>query len=133
MSPTRFARVSLVVAALGLLGFGVPLLVAPRLMGVVGIQLGRAAAATEIRAFYGGLELGLAAFFFAAARRDAWLRPALFAQAAGFGGIVAARLVGIVVDGSAEPMIFLFAAVEGMGALLGAIALRRLTRGDAAG
>jgi hypothetical protein len=133
MSSTRFARVSLVLAALGLLGFGVPLLAAPSLMRVAGIQLARPAAATEIRAFYGGLEIGLAVFFLAAARRDAWLRPALFAQAAGFGGIVAARLIGILVDGSAEPRIFLFAVVEGSGAVLGAIALRRLTRGGAAG
>jgi hypothetical protein len=127
MSPTRFARISLVLAALGLVGFGLPLLVKPALMGVVGIGFARAAAATEIRAFYGGLELGLAAFFFAASRRDAWLRPALFAQAAGFGGIVVARLAGMLVDGSAEPMLFLFAAVEGTGALLGAVALWRLT------
>lgn len=129
MSPARFARVSLIVAGLGLLGFGLPLLVKPALMGVVGIRFARAAAATEIRAFYGGLELGLAAFFFAAARRDAWLRPALFAQAAGLGGIVVARLIGMLVDGSAEPMLFLFAAVEGTGALLGAVALRRLAGG----
>lgn len=122
----RFARVSLILAALGLIGFGVPLLVRPSLLGIVGVELGRPAAATEIRAFYGGLELGLAAFFVAACRREAWLRPALFAQAAGFGGIVAARLVGILLDGSAEPLILAFAAIEAAGALLGFVALRRL-------
>jgi hypothetical protein len=128
IAPVRFARIALMLAALGLIGFGAPLLVKPSLLGIVGVRLPRPAAATEIRAFYGGLELGLAAFFLAAARREAWLRPALFAQAAGFGGIVIARLVGIVIDGSASPMIFLFAAIEGAGALLGAVALRRLGR-----
>lgn len=122
----RFARLSLILAALGMVGFGLPLLIRPSLLGVVGVALTRPAAATEIRAFYGGLELGLAAFFFAASRRDGWLRPALFAQAAGLGAIVAARLLGVLIDGSAEPMIFLFATIEGTGALLGIVALRRL-------
>ncbi|HYH83791.1 MAG TPA: DUF4345 family protein [Longimicrobium sp.] len=131
MSPTRLARISLVLAGIGVLGFGVPLLVRPSLLGIVGIELTRPAAATEIRSFYGGLEIGLAVFFFAAARRDAWLRPALFAQAAGFGGIVAGRLVGFLADGSAEPMLFAFIALEASGALLGAVALWRLTRGGA--
>ncbi|HEX8830461.1 MAG TPA: DUF4345 family protein [Longimicrobium sp.] len=126
MGAARFARVSLILGALGLIGFGAALLVRPSLLAVVGVELTRPAAATEIRAFYGGLELGLAAFFIAATRHSAWLRPALFAQAVALGGIVAARLVGIMVDGSAEPMILGFAAVEGAGALLGFIALRRL-------
>jgi len=128
MTPERLARLSLIAAALGLVAFGAALLVRPSLLGIVGVELARPAASTEIRAFYGGLELGLAAFFFAAARRDTWLRPALFAQAAGLGGIVVARLLGMLADGGAEPMLFLFAAVEGSGALLGLIALRRLGR-----
>ena len=128
MIPDRFARASLLLAALGLIGFGVALLVKPSLLGVVGVELARPAASTEIRAFYGGLELGLAVFFIAASTRSNWLRPALFAQVAAFGGIVLARLIGILVDGSAEPMILIFAALEGAGALLGFIALRRLGR-----
>ena len=119
-------RLSLRLAALALAGFGVALLVRPALMGTLGIELGRPAAATEIRAFYGGLELGLALFFALASTRDAWLRPALFAQAASLGGIVLARLIGMALDGSAEPLILLFAAVEGTGAVLGALALRGL-------
>lgn len=124
----RFAQVSLLLAALGLVGFGLPLLVRPSLLGIVGLEFARPAAATEIRAFYGGLELGLAAFFVVASRREDWVRPALFAQVLAFGGIVLARLFGIVVDGSAEPLILAFAALEGAGALLGAVALRRLGR-----
>ncbi|HEX8904439.1 MAG TPA: DUF4345 domain-containing protein [Longimicrobiaceae bacterium] len=122
----RLARISLVLAALAFAGFGVALLVRPTLLGILGVQLPTPAAATEIRAFYGGLELGLAAFFFIASRRDAWVRPALFAQAAGMGGIVLARIAGIAVDGSAEPLVLLFGALEASGAILGLIALRRL-------
>lgn len=126
MTAVKFARVALILGALGLAAFGIALLIAPALLGVVGIELPTPAARTEIRAFYGGLEIGLAIFLAAAARRDDWLRPALFAQAAVLGGIVIARLLGVLIDGSAEPMIFLFAAIEGAGAILGFVALRRL-------
>lgn len=119
-------RLSLRLAAFGFAGFGVALLVRPTLLGALGIELGGAAAVTEIRAFYGGLELGLAAFFALASTRDTWLRPALFAQAASLGAIVLARLAGMAVDGSAEPLILLFAAAEGTGALLAIAALRKL-------
>jgi hypothetical protein len=119
-------RLSLRLAALAFAGFGVALLVRPALLGVLGVELSRGAAATEIRAFYGGLELGLALFFALASTRDAWLRPALFAQSAALGGIVLARLIGMVVDGSAEPLVLLFLAVEGTGAVLGAAAYRSL-------
>src|SRR5688572_11143560 len=119
-------RLSLRLAALAFAGFGVALLVRPELLGMLGVELARPAAVTEIRAFYGGLELGLALFFAVASTRDEWLRPALFAQAASLGGIVLARLFGFVIDGSAEPLMLLFAALEGAGALLGVIALRRL-------
>ena len=70
MIPNRIARVSLLLAALGLIAFGAALLVKPSLLGIVGVELGRPSAATEIRAFYGGLELGLAVFFIATSFRS---------------------------------------------------------------
>jgi hypothetical protein len=123
-------RLSLRLAALAFAAFGVALLVRPTLLGELGIELGRPAAVTEIRAFYGGLELGLALFFGLASTRDAWLRPALFAQAASLGGLLLARLVGIAIDGSAETLILLFAATEAAGVLFAVAALRSLG-GDA--
>ena len=122
-------RLSLRLAALAFAGFGVVLLVRPELMAMLGLELGRPAAVTEIRAFYGGLELGLALFFALASTRDAWLAPALFAQAASLGGIVLARLIGVAVDGGAEPLILLFAVLEGTGAVLALVALRGLRGG----
>ena len=126
-------RLALRLAALAFAGFGVALLVRPELIGALGLELGRPAAATEIRAFYGGLELGLALFFGLASTRDAWLRPALFAQAASLGGIVLARLIGLALDGSAEPIILLAGAAEGTGAVLAVIALRGLRDGANSG
>jgi hypothetical protein len=119
-------RLSLRLTALVFAAFGVALLVQPSLLEALGIELGRPAAVTEIRAFYGGLELGLAAFFALASTREEWLRPALVAQAVVLGGILLARLAGIVADGSAETLILLFAAVEAVGAGLAWAALRTL-------
>ena len=129
----RLARVSLVLAALAYAGFGVATLVRPSVLNVLGIELLRPAASTEIRAFYGGLELGMALFFARAAAEPAWFRPALFAQAASLGGVVLARLAGIAVDGSGEPLVLLLGAAEGAGALLGLVALRRLNAAEASG
>jgi len=121
-----FPRWVLRLTALVFAAFGVALLVRPELIGRLGIELARPSGSTEIRAFYGGLELGLALFFAVASARDEWLRPALFAQAAALGGIVLARLAGVVVDGGAEPIILLAAAMEGTGTLLAVAALRTL-------
>lgn len=128
----RLVRISLLVAALGYAGFGILTLVWPSSMNILGVELTTPVAHTEIRAFYGGLELGMAVFFLRALRDPAWYRPALFVQAASLGGVVLARLAGIVVDGSGEPLLFLLGSSEGGVALLGLIALRRLdaeTRG----
>ena len=65
-------------------------------------------------------------FFIRALRDPAWYRPALFVQAASLGGVVLARLAGIVIDGSGEPLLFLLGSSEAAVALLGFIALRRL-------
>src|SRR4051812_34768200 len=119
-------RLSLRLTALVFAAFGVALLVRPALLGGLGIELGRPTAVTEIRAIYGGLELGLALFFALASTREAWLHPALFAQAVALSGILLARLAGVVADGSAEPAILLFAAIEAVGVALAGLALRTL-------
>lgn len=119
-------RLSLRLTALVFAAFGVALLVRPSLLGGLGIELGSPTAVTEIRAFYGGLELGLALWFALASTRDEWLRPALFAQAVALGALMLARLLGMVVDGSAEPLMLLFAAIEAVGVVLAWAALRTL-------
>ena len=124
----RLARLSLALAALAFASFGSALLLRPGLVSLVGVELLRPAAATEIRAFYGGLELGLAAFFTYAATQPSWLRAALVAQVASLGGIALARGLGLLVDASAEPLVLAFGALEGAGALLGVVALVRLER-----
>lgn len=87
MSPSGFARLSLALTGLVFGGFGVALFVSPDLLATVGVEIARRpAGAVELRAFYGGLELGMAAFFLLAAAREAWHRPGLFVQVLALGG-----------------------------------------------
>lgn len=115
-------------AALGFLGFGLWLLVAPlSALGPLGIEVTGAAAVTELRAFYGGLELGLAAWLLAASFRPAWVAAALWAVFAINLGIGLARLVGVLVDGAFVPFFAGALAWEFGFAILALVALRKKT------
>lgn len=123
------ARLSLALSALVFGGFGAWLLVQPQALSALGIELATPAARTEIRGFYGGLELGLAGFFAVAALRPAWFRPALVVQVCALGGIAAGRLVGFALDGPPEALLLALLAAEIAGTGLGLVALRRLGAG----
>ncbi|WP_374604728.1 DUF4345 family protein [Arenimonas sp.] len=89
----------LVLAGLGFLGFGIAITAAPAaVLGGVGIG-GTAAGLVELRAFYGGLELGLGSFLLVCAARPAWREAGLWSVALINGGIAAARLLGIALSG----------------------------------
>ncbi|MCX7033461.1 MAG: DUF4345 family protein [Arenimonas sp.] len=95
----RFRITVLSLAGLGFLGFGLAIVAAPEaVLGPVGIS-GTTAGLIELRAFYGGLELGLAAFLFACAAKPDWREAGLWSVALGNGGIAAARLLGIGLTG----------------------------------
>lgn len=121
------ARLSLGLSALAFALFGALFLVSPTTLVRIGVLLTRANAVTEIRAFYGGLELGLAAFFFLALQRPAWFAPALMLQALAFGATAAARLFGILGGGTTQIMLAL-AGAEAAGCVLAIVALSRLRR-----
>jgi hypothetical protein len=72
---------------------------------------------------YGGLELGLGAFFAAAAAKPEWSNPALLAQILGLGSLAAARLAGILGDHPSGALMKLLFVAESSAAVLGAIAL----------
>ncbi|MFY2763114.1 DUF4345 family protein [Arenimonas sp. MALMAid1274] len=94
-----FGKWVLVLAGLGFLGFGVAIVIDPAVvLGAVGIS-GTPAGLVELRAFYGGLELGFGAFLLACAWRREWFRAGLWLVALSNGGIAAARLLGIATSG----------------------------------
>lgn len=119
------ARLSLGLTALAFAFFGVCFLVAPTSLVQIGVLLYHPNAVTEIRAFYGGLELGIAAFFFLALARPAWFVPALVLQALALGATAAARLFGILGGGTTRIMLVL-AAAEAIGCVVAIVALSRL-------
>src|ERR1700680_2050212 len=95
----NLSRIALITAASGFTGFGIACLVRPKsMLKRVDVRPRSARGTTELRAMYGGLHLGLGAFFATAAAKPEWSRPALLAQTLGLGGLAASRLVGILSD-----------------------------------
>jgi hypothetical protein len=77
----------------------------------------------HLRASHGGLALALAAFFWLAASRIPWYRPALAASLLVHGGLAIATLLGIVLEGQTIPRILVMMSVELCFALAAARAL----------
>ena len=120
-----FAGVVLWISGLGMLGFGLAFLWAPlETMAAAGLSLEGALAATELRAFYGGLEVALGLLILACALRAERLRDGLVLSLAIYGGIGLARLAGMLIDGSDTPFLRFALATELGLAIAAAIALR---------
>jgi len=96
--------------------FGGWLFAMPTALGKIGIQLTTQEAFIDIRATYGGLELGLAAFFFIAQGKPAWFRPSLLAAALCIAGFGACRLLGMALAGEAPPLMVFFFVIEAVAA-----------------
>ena len=128
-SITGLQRVALILGGGGFLLFGAWLLVDPAALyrvtdaGVMPDQI-----KTELRAFYGGLELGLGVFILAGLYAQQMLRPALWLIVAAFGGAALGRLVGMGIDQIPTPYHWIATAVEGALALLALSALRSRPR-----
>jgi hypothetical protein len=125
----NLSRLALVTAAAGFTGFGAACLVRPKsMLERVDVRARSAKGHTELRAMYGGLELGLGAFFAAAAAKPEWMRPALLAQALGLGAMAGSRLAGIVRDRPAGSLMKALVAAELATAALGLVALAKPPR-----
>ena len=123
----KLARLSLYVIAVVFLGLGALSLVAPtNLTPLVNISMPTPIAVMEVRGVYGGLFFGIGFFFLLFARRDAWLRPGLVAQAGIMGGFVLGRTIGILVGGAPNLFIAALLAGEVFMVAVALFALRRL-------
>lgn len=122
-----FARWILTLSALAWAGFGVVLLVAPEQLSGVGLPVGNADARIEIRGFYGGLELGIAAFLGWCLAAPERLRHGLMCAALTVGGLAAGRVVGFVIEGGeGSGTSWFFAILETTATAVTVVALRRL-------
>lgn len=120
----NLSRIALITAASGFTGFGIACLIRPKsMLRRVDVQARSARGTTELRAMYGGLELGFGAFFAIAAVKPEWSRPALMAQTLGLGALAASRLAGILSDHPRGALMKVLFVAESSAAGLGAAAL----------
>lgn len=119
-------RISLNVAGLVLLGFGAYFLYEPaQVARLLGVPAPPPELRAELAAVYGGLQLGLGAFFLVAARRGRWVLPGLAAQICAFLGLAIGRGLGMLTQGARTPLLVYLLALELGGALLGLLGFRR--------
>ena len=100
MSTLAFARLQLAVAALLFGGAGLAFLVSPGTLGAIGIELGSVNASGDVRAVYGGLEIGLGLFLAYCALDPARIPLGVLASLGTLGGMVLARGLSALVDGA---------------------------------
>jgi hypothetical protein len=96
-----FPIVVIALCALGFLGFGLWLLADPvGALAKVGVTSSSATGSIELRAFYGGMEIGLGLFLGWCALRPEWQAAGLWLVLLANGGAGLARLLGILLGGA---------------------------------
>ncbi|MDD0844459.1 DUF4345 domain-containing protein [Pseudomonas sp. Gutcm_11s] len=120
-------RLFLIVQILLLAGFGLAYFIRPQeTANLSGMLLMEPAAITDVRAYYGGLQLGLAAWLGLALARSELLRPALMLLVLLYASLCVARIGGMWLDGGAQQTFNLYAMLfEGVSAGLAFWLLRR--------
>ncbi|MEZ5468062.1 MAG: DUF4345 family protein [Lysobacterales bacterium] len=121
----RIDKASLLVGGLGFLGFGILMTVAPQAaMASLGLAVPDGIPTTEIRAFYGGLELALGGLLLAAMVQPAYRRAGLWLGCISYGAVAVTRALGMLIDSSGGSFLLGALAVESVLALWFALALR---------
>ena len=95
-----FPTVVLALCAVGFIGFGLWLLIDPAALQKIGIASTSKIGQVELRAFYGGMELGLGAFLVMCAFRPSWQVAGLWLVLLANGGAGLARLLAIGMAGA---------------------------------
>lgn len=120
------ARIVLWIAGLGFIGFGIAFLIAPlETLAAAGVTVEGEIAAIELRAFYGGLEIGLGLALLACDLHDGWRRGGLLLVLASYGAIGLVRAFSMLLAGIATPFLWAAIATELGLAALAAVALLR--------
>jgi hypothetical protein len=119
-----FSRILLWTGGLCFLGFGLAFLIAPlETLAAAGIEMQGALVATELRAFYGGLEIALGLCLIGADLHGGLRRPGLVLNMACYGGIGLARGLGMLLAGVATSFLWFALVTELVLAVLSALAL----------
>lgn len=112
-------RLFLAIVILMLGGFGIGFLVRPsRFANLIDLRLDSTTAISDVRAVYGGLEIGLAIFLAWCAIDPTRIRLGLGVTAIVFGAVAASRLVGMLLDRPVTSMTVKIFAVEAVTAII---------------
>ncbi len=96
-----FARIYLRIAGAATVVFGLIYLLAPESMtGPAGFGALTSAGVTDVRATYGGFQLGMGAFLLWAAADERRVAPALVLMALSIGAVGLSRAIGLLLDSS---------------------------------
>ena len=125
-----FARIVLLIQIAALTVLGLAYFIRPEEMASFsGALLMGNAAVTEVRAYYGGLQLGLAAYLAMALLRLDLLRPALTLLVLLYSALALARIAGLWLDGGAQQTFNLYVLlIDAVSAALAWWALRGIQR-----
>ena len=119
--------IALWLGALSFAFFGVWLMLRPGALQRVGVAANSPDGRAELRAMYGGLELGIAGFLGLCLLRPDFTEPGLWLQLLAIGGIGLGRLLGISVEkGGVSKVVWFFAALELVAMLVTLAALAQL-------
>jgi Domain of unknown function (DUF4345) len=122
----KLARSLLYVFAITFLALGAHFLIVPTALTVeTEIALPTPVAVQEVRGVYGGFFLGTGLYLLLCARREAWLHQGLVALASIMGGFVLGRVVGLLLDGPANALLYFLLTAEIAGFLLSLYLLKR--------
>jgi len=127
----KFARLVLVLSAVPFACIGAAFLLFPAEMSsLVGVSFSGATADADIRAVYGGLQLGCAVVLLLAAANPARHRFGLLIQMILYGGLAASRFVAYAIAGLPSPLGLSLHVAELLGFATGLLAWQRLARGS---
>lgn len=101
-----------------------------RSVAPLGLQASTVTALNEVRATYGGMQVGIGLFLIAGARSAGLARAALMAQAMLVGGLVAGRLVAWATDGPPSGFVLGLLGLETTVSVLSVWLYQRLARGN---
>ncbi|AVP99504.1 hypothetical protein C7S18_21035 [Ahniella affigens] len=123
----------LLLSALSFIGFGLVLTAHPiEILAMTDVHVSGPIADTEIRAFYGGLELALGGLILAWTVAPSRRRDALLLTAVSYGGIGLTRLGSMLVTGD-QSSFLMFAVATELGFLIIATLLYRHTPASQSG
>ena len=123
----KLARSLVFASALIFVVVGAGFLLIPRQFGgVLELSLPTAMARTDVRATYGGLELGFGIFLILCVVRREWIGPGLWALSLTVGGFAIGRVVGFIAEGTINNFMLFFLVLELAVASVALFLLRRV-------